>query len=327
MLIRNINANVARFEAEWHQREFNLRLAWETTSGVSVGATLGEAVGREVLCCIRGFAGVKDARALGCTEIKVWDVYGGLQAPVWVTLDVQKAVPCRLWRCRECHSSGVAVWRNLRWVVRSVVELPNGRVACGYGDGNIRVWDVVTATLLVTLIGHGRTLDSLVVLADGRLAAVGRDAIVSVWDAMVDGPSLVLNPFRDVFVELVHSSLVVFGDGRLAIGSGSHTEGAVCVWDFGLKRSVAELNGHRGCVCYLADLGSGRVVSGSQNDVVVWEVANENKLVVYTAGVGLQVNCLAVLEDEQLVTGGSDGVVMVWNLGTVQYNLGEITIL
>jgi WD40 repeat protein len=236
-------------------------------------------------------------------------------------------------RCCKCHGSvRVSYVKNRREVVRSLVELPDGRVACGYSDGIIRVWDVVTGYMGQELGGdgvYGRKVDSLVVWADGGLAAVCEDAIVSVWDPMLlDPPSLVLNPFRDVFGIKVQSSLVVLGDGRLAIGSGSHTEGAVCVWDFGLERSVAELNGHRGCVCYLADLGSGRVVSGSQNDLVVWDLANETKLLVYTPRtVSMQVKCLVVLEDEQVVTGGSDGGVKVWDLGTARYNLGEINIL
>jgi WD40 repeat protein len=90
----------------------------------------------------------------------------------------------------------VPVWRSPGPADRLVRVLPNGgrgvwtvvflsdgyRVAFGSDDGTIAVWDVRDGRLVAELAGHEGAVLDLVVLPDDRLASLGADETVRVWD-------------------------------------------------------------------------------------------------------------------------------------------------
>ena len=107
--------------------------------------------------------------------------------------------------------------------VELLTRLQDGRLAAGYGDGSIRVWDVARRELDARLMGHTRTVVSLTVLPDGRLLSCSDDHTIRVW-----------------------------GEGALSVRRGGDT--AVC---------AATLMGHTGYVNALVVLRDGAVASGS----------------------------------------------------------------
>jgi WD40 repeat protein len=60
---------------------------------------------------------------------------------------------------------------------------PNGRVLAGTTSAAIRVWDTETGRETFVLRGHGKVVIDVAVSDDGtRLASVGRDGTIRVWD-------------------------------------------------------------------------------------------------------------------------------------------------
>jgi WD40 repeat protein len=55
--------------------------------------------------------------------------------------------------------------------VLALVALPNGQLASGSGDNNIKIWDVATGVEVRTLEGHADNVVALVVLSNGQLAS------------------------------------------------------------------------------------------------------------------------------------------------------------
>ena len=67
--------------------------------------------------------------------------------------------------------------------VTSLAVLPDGQLASGSEDGQVRLWDPVTGALSGTFGGHGRGSVALAVFKDGRLVSRG-------W--CLSGPSVAL---------------------------------------------------------------------------------------------------------------------------------------
>jgi WD40 repeat protein len=104
---------------------------------------------------------------------------------------------------------------------------PDGsRLAIGgpTGDGHVRIYDMTTGRLLLTLMGDYR-ITSVAFSADGRrLVAVGHDKVVRLWDTTTGDEVLSLRGHADIIGHVLFSP-----DGqRLASVSA---DGTVRVWD------------------------------------------------------------------------------------------------
>ena len=69
----------------------------------------------------------------------------------------------------------------IRW------QLKGGRLASGFDERTIKIWELTTGACVATLEGHGRPVISLAVLEGGRLASGNHDGTITIWDsALVD---------------------------------------------------------------------------------------------------------------------------------------------
>ena len=74
-------------------------------------------------------------------------------------------------------------------MVYAVVFLPDGRsLITTCADGTVKVWDIATAQLRLTLTGHKERVVCAAISADGRLlATAGNDPEVRLWDVSTGG--------------------------------------------------------------------------------------------------------------------------------------------
>jgi len=177
-------------------------------------------------------------------------------------------------------------------------------------DGSIRVWDVPSSRVLHTRRLASSAARSVAWSGDGRRIAAAGDSGVSVWDAELAGPALVLRgtvPFATVV------AWSPAGD-RLAAGSD---DGKVRIWDTLSGELVGRLERlHAGWVNALAwDQGGRRIASVSQDgSLKILDAATGRELLSRPAPHGGPLLAVAwSLDGKLLATAGADRAVTVWD--------------
>lgn len=231
-------------------------------------------------------------------------------------------------------------------VVSSVAFSPNGReIASGSSDGFVRVWDTasgkpVAAPLEATGVGSVRSVAFSTVNGD-RLVSGGDDGTVRLWNPRtgkpIGAPAMMPDesPVYSVAFSAPPSFDATTGD-RVAVGLYN---GRIEVLDGStLKPVAAGFVAHPDSVNSVAfSPGGTRIVSGgSDNTVRVWSAPFKP---TPSDGIGVPIGgpllghhgaVLSVVfnaDATQIVSGGQDGSVRVWNAVTglpIPANQGEV---
>ncbi|KAI2463656.1 WD40 repeat-like protein [Annulohypoxylon bovei var. microspora] len=196
---------------------------------------------------------------------------------------------------------------HLGWVRSLAVEPHNQWFASGAGDRTIKVWDLATGRLRITLTGHIAAVRGLAVSPrHPYLFSCGEDKMVKCWDLETNKvirhyhghlsgvASLSLHPTLDVLVT----------GGR---------DGASRVWDMRTRSNIHVLSGHTRSVtnvqCQEADP---QVISASEDHTVrLWDLAAGKTMGVLThhkAGV----RGLAIHPTEFTFATGSNNSIKQW---------------
>lgn len=196
---------------------------------------------------------------------------------------------------------------HLGWVRALAVEPNNQWFASGAGDRTIKIWDMATGSLRLTLTGHISTVRGLAVSPrHPYLFSCGEDKMVKCWDLETNKVirhyhghlsgvyTLALHP---------HLDLLVTG-GR---------DGVCRVWDMRTRSNVHVLAGHKGTVadikCQEADP---QIISGSLDATVrLWDLAAGKSMGVLTHH-KKGVRGLAVHPTEFTFASASTGSIKQW---------------
>ena len=239
---------------------------------------------------------------------------------------------------------------HMGWV-RSVAFEPGNEWFCtGSADRTIKVWDLASGQLKLTLTGHIEQVTGLAVSPrHPYLFSCGLDKTVKCWD--LEYNKVIRNyhgHLSGVYCIAMHPVLdLLFTGGR---------DSCCRVWDMRTKAQVHCLTGHDNTVSSLLTQGTDpQVITGSQDSTVkLWDIVAAKPMSTltfhkkgvramamhpkeYTFASGssdnikkfklpngdflhnmLQhqraiVNCMAVNEDNVLVTGGDNGSMWFWD--------------
>lgn len=241
---------------------------------------------------------------------------------------------------------------HLGWVRSLAVEPNNEWFASGAGDRTIKIWNLATGSLRLTLTGHISTVRGLAVSTrHPYLFSCGEDKMVKCWDLETNK---VIRHYHGhlsgVYTLALHPKLdVLVTGGRDAVAR---------VWDMRTRSSVHVLTGHKGTVadvkCQEADP---QVISGSLDATIrLWDLAAGKTMCVLThhkkgvrslvthpneftfasastgsikqwkcpegafmqnfEGQNAIINSLAVNEDNVLFSGGDNGSMSFWDWKT-----------
>jgi WD40 repeat protein len=211
--------------------------------------------------------------------------------------------------------------------LRSVAGLPDGRVVTGGNNGKVLLWDPKTPGADPVELGaqNGAVL-AVGAIRDGRVVTGGNCRKVLLWNPATPGadPVELGTQTRGVW------HLDVMADGRFVTGG---FEGEVLLWDPNTpEEEPVQLGVHGKRVVAVAALADGRVVSGGTDGrVLIWDPASPGHEPITLGNVGdlmekspdgktddhcESIVVLAALADGRVVSGGTDGTLLVWDLTT-----------
>ncbi|KAK2745282.1 pre-mRNA-splicing factor prp46 [Myotisia sp. PD_48] len=196
---------------------------------------------------------------------------------------------------------------HLGWVRSLAVEPNNQWFASGAGDRTIKIWDLATGTLRLTLTGHISTVRGLAVSPrHPYLFSCGEDKMVKCWDLETNK---VIRHYHGhlsgVYTLALHPTLDVLVTGG--------RDGVARVWDMRTRSNIHVLSGHKGTIsdvqCQEADP---QVISSSLDATVrLWDLAAGKTMGVLTHH-KKGVRALTVHPKEFTFASGSAGSIKQW---------------
>lgn len=148
-------------------------------------------------------------------------------------------------------------------VVQLAYEPASQLVAAGYTDGSIRVWDVLSGSVLVVFDGHKSFVSALQFSKDGsKLFSGGAESSIVVWDLISEQGVCRLTGHRAPI-----TALVLVEDSLVSVGK----DGVIKLWDLE-TRFCTETRVHKG-ECWGAALVNGELATvGSSPEIRFWRL-------------------------------------------------------
>ncbi|KAH7030799.1 Pre-mRNA-splicing factor prp46 [Microdochium trichocladiopsis] len=196
---------------------------------------------------------------------------------------------------------------HLGWVRALAVEPENQWFASGAGDRTIKIWDLATGNLRLTLTGHISTVRGLAISPrHPYLFSCGEDKMVKCWDLETNK---VIRHYHGhlsgVYTLSLHPTLDVLVTGG--------RDGVARVWDMRTRSNIHVLSGHTQTVadvkCQEADP---QVITASLDSTVrLWDLAAGKTMSVLTHH-KKGVRALALHPTEFTFATGSTGSIKQW---------------
>lgn len=215
---------------------------------------------------------------------------------------------------------------HLGWVRCIAVEPGNKWFATGAGDRMIKIWDLASGELKLSLTGHISPVRGVAVSArHPYLFSAGEDKVVKCWDLETNR---VIRQYRGhlsgIYSLALHPTLdIVVTGGRDATAR---------VWDMRTRTAIHTLTGHRGTVASVACQDSEpQVITGSMDATVkLWDLAAGKSITTLTHH-KKSVRALAIHPTQYTFASGSAGGnnIKTWRCpeGTLVNNMAHDTIV
>lgn len=186
------------------------------------------------------------------------------------------------------------------------------KAVSGGGDGEVRVWDLLTGECERALKDHLAPVTSIALTPDGAKAVTGsEDKTVRVWD---------LRSMRRAAVLEGHTAPVrgvaITPSGRRAVSVGADRK--LLVWDLDSAVCLQKLPGGQGKISSVAMSADGRlaVTGGIDSTIRVWDLGSGTCLRVLKGHEGPTL-CVDLTPDGRLaISGSEDHTLRLWDVGT-----------
>jgi pleiotropic regulator 1 len=286
-----------------------------------------------------------------------------VRRPAATSMNGDRAPGQQLIRAQDMHAAPRPDWHppwklmrvvsgHLGWVRSLAVEPGNKWFASGAGDRTIKIWDMASGSLRLTLTGHISTVRGLAVSPrHPYLFSCSEDKKVMCWD--LETNKVIRNyhgHLSGVYCLSLHPTLDVLVTGG--------RDGAARVWDMRTRSNIHVLSGHSGTIADLKcqeadpqvltasldstvrmwDLAAGKTMgvlthhkkgvrslvthpseftfaTGSTGSIKQWKCP-EGAFMQNFEGHNAIINSLAVNEDNVLFSGADNGTMSFWDWKT-----------
>ncbi len=198
------------------------------------------------------------------------------------------------------------------WVTCVVPSPTNPTFASSSLDDTIRVWNLHSGELLLTMKGHHRGVNTIAISPDGRTLVSGSDDYtVRVW-SVINGALLgaLTGHSRDV------NAVAISPDGKLLVSGGE--DRTIRLWSMStgaLLKTLAEVAGMIKTVAISPD-GKLLASGGLDNKIKLWSLRTGEFLQTFVGHIN-PIHAIAFTPDGQtLITGSKDKTIRLWNVQT-----------
>jgi WD40 repeat protein/serine/threonine protein kinase len=175
------------------------------------------------------------------------------------------------------------------WVWSLAVSDDGQRLVTGSGplrmpdDGStpdtaVRLWDIATQDLLLTMTGHTNTVEGVAISPEGtRIVSGGWDRYVILWDAQTGEEIRRFGTNEGSHADRVNS--VAFSPDGTRVASSS-ADGAIILWAVETGEEIRRFTGHAGEVPKIAFSPDGESLasSGYDDTLRLWDVATGEEI-------------------------------------------------
>ncbi|HEY6315262.1 MAG TPA: AAA family ATPase [Streptosporangiaceae bacterium] len=199
-------------------------------------------------------------------------------------------------------------------VVTALAYSPDGsRVAAGYQDGAIRLWDLASHHLISETMWGAEPL-ALAFTSGGRGLRVADATAVGSWN-LATRPRITALPLAGV----AGGNAVAFSLDGTTVATGG-TDGNVRLWNAATRQEIgAPMSSDAQPVDAVALSPDGTLVAAASSDgnVQLWTVATQQEAGAAMVSGTAEIDALAFSPDGKiLATGGQDGAARLWNVST-----------
>ncbi|NEO52125.1 MAG: WD40 repeat domain-containing protein [Okeania sp. SIO3B5] len=155
--------------------------------------------------------------------------------------------------------------------VNAVAVTPDGKfVVSGSSDHTVKVWNLNTATEILTFKGHTSPVNAVAVTPDGKKVVSGAsDNTVRVWNLETGAEMLTFNGHSLPIV-----AVAVTVDGKKVVSASIANINSIKVWNIETEREELTLEGHNDLVRTIA-ITRYEVISGGDDGIIkVWSLKN-----------------------------------------------------